>query len=199
MGQYEQLIMAMSESSINSLDTLLWAGINRGVGVRGMMELLDHAQKGLYKLKNFTEEEMLHGLLFLQLGSAHVASLAHQAPGSPGLSTLRRASVVNPLSPSVGTPSMQEIQCNLQAVFKNSHEEVGCGYVLMIDEIKVEEGLQWDPSSNKILGLCCEHTEHVGLDFCSVNDAKVLIEGILRGDIHHASEVSHSLLFYYPC
>ena len=197
VGQYEQLIMAMSEGSVNRLDALLRAGINRGVGVRGMMELLDRAQKGLYKPKNFTEEEISHGLLFLRLGGARVASLAHQALGSPGLSTLRRSSVVTPLSPSAGTPSTREIQRNLKAAFKDLHTsgEVGCGYVLMIDEIKVEERMRWDPASNKILGLCREHTQHVGLDFCSVNDAKVLVEGILRGDIHHASEVGPSIAY----
>jgi hypothetical protein len=63
VGQYEQLVMAMSKGSVNHLDALLHAAINRGAGVQGMIEVLDCAQKGLYK--NFTEEEMLHGLLFL--------------------------------------------------------------------------------------------------------------------------------------
>lgn len=137
-----------------------------------MMELLDHAQKGLYKPKNFTEEEMSHDLLFLWLGGARVASLAHQALGSPGLSTLHCGSAIILLSPSAGILLKVEIQHNLQAAFKNSHGEDGCGYVLMINEIKVEGRMQWDPSTNKILGLCHEHTKHVGLDFCSVNDAK---------------------------
>ena len=155
----------------------------------GGKKILDHMQKGLYKPKNFTEEEMSCGLLFLRLGGARVASLTHQALGSPGLSTLHCGSAVIPLSPLAGIPSRVEIQRNLQAAFKTSHGDNGCGYVLMIDEIKVEEWMRWDPSSNKILGLCHEHTKHVGLDFCSVNDAKALIEGILCGDIHHATEV----------
>ena len=70
--------MAMSEGNVNHLDALLRVGLNRGLGVRGMMELLDWARKGLYKPRNFTEEEMSRGLLFLRLGGAHVASLAHQ-------------------------------------------------------------------------------------------------------------------------
>jgi hypothetical protein len=61
----------------------------------------------------------------------------------------------------------------------------------MINEIKVEERLRWNPSTNKILGLCWEHTEHVGIDFCSISDAQAIVHGILCGDIHHASEVSH--------
>ena len=31
--------------------------------------------------------------------------------------------------------------------------------------------------------------EHVGLDFCSMNDSQALVYGILCGEIHHASEV----------
>ena len=195
LGRYEQFVMAMSEGNVNRLDALLRVGLNRGLGVRGMMELLDRARKGLYKPRNFTEEEMSRGLLFLRLGGARVASLAHQTLGAPTLSTLRYGlaakSIVTSLSPSAGFPTQFEVRSNLRAAFKNSRGDSGCGYVLMIDEIKVEERLRWDPSTNKILGLCREHTEHVGLDFCSISNARAVVHGILRGEIHHASEVSH--------
>ena len=84
-----------------------------------------------------------------------------------------------------------QICYNLQAAFQKVHNDTEdrSGYVLMINEIKVEERLRWDPSSNKILGLCWEHTQQVRLDFCSINDAKVIIQGILCGEIHYASEV----------
>jgi hypothetical protein len=195
MGQYEQLVMAMSEGNVNRLDALLRASLNHGRGVRGMMELLDRARKGLYKPKNFTEEEMSRGLLFLWLGGARVASLVHQTLGAPTFSTLcygsAAKSTIISLSPSAGFPTWSEVQSNLRAAFKNSRENSGCGYILMIDEIKVEERLRWDPSTNRILGLCREHTEHVGLEFCSISDARAVVHGILRGEIHHASKVSH--------
>ncbi|KAH9020543.1 hypothetical protein EDB83DRAFT_2432480 [Lactarius deliciosus] len=60
----------------------------------------------------------------------------------------------------------------------------------MIDEIKVEERMQWDPSTNRILGLCREHTGHVGLEFCLMSDPRALVHGILVGEIHHASEAT---------
>ncbi|KAH9016244.1 hypothetical protein EDB84DRAFT_1567344 [Lactarius hengduanensis] len=170
VGQYEQLVMAMSEGTVNRMDALLRAGLNRG---------------------NFTEEERSRGLLFLRLGGARVASLAHQTLGAPTLSTLRYgSSTVTSLSPSAGFPTRSEIQGNIRAAFKNSSGSGACGYVLMIDEIKVEERMRWDPSTDKILGLCREHTEHVGLDFCSMSDAKALVHGILRGELHHASEAT---------
>ncbi|KAH8983773.1 hypothetical protein EDB86DRAFT_3066228 [Lactarius hatsudake] len=178
VGQYKQLVMAMT-------------GLNWGVGVRGMMELLDRVRNGLYKPKNFTKEERSCGLLFLHLGGAHVASLAHQTLGVPTLSTLcYGSSTITLLSPSVGFPTRSEIQGNIQAAFKNLSGSGACGYILMIDEIKVEERMQWDPSTNKILGLCWEHTEHVGLDFCSMSDVKALVHDILCGKLHHASEAT---------
>ncbi|KAH9032123.1 hypothetical protein EDB85DRAFT_1890789 [Lactarius pseudohatsudake] len=194
VGQYEQLVMAMSKGSVNRLDALLRAGLNRGLGVRGMMDLLDRARKGLYKPKNFTEEEMSRGLLFLRLGGARVARLAHQALGAPSLSTLRHGSnamsLQASLSPCAGFPTKSEIQRNIRVAFKNSRGNAGCGYILMIDEIKVEERMRWDPSTNRILGLCREHTGHVGLEFCSMSDPRALVHGILVGEIHHASEVT---------
>ncbi|KAH9008274.1 hypothetical protein EDB84DRAFT_1671878 [Lactarius hengduanensis] len=186
--------MAMSKGSVNRLDALLRAGLNRGLGVRGMMELLDRARKGLYKPKNFTEEEMSRGLLFLRLGGARVARLAHQTLGAPSLSTLRhRSNAISlqaSLSPCAGFPTKSEIQHNIRVAFQNSRGNAGCGYTLMIDEIKVEERMQWDPTTNRILGLCREHTEHVGLEFCSMSDARALVHGILVGEIHHASEAT---------
>ncbi|KAI9431976.1 hypothetical protein H4582DRAFT_1821850 [Lactarius indigo] len=194
VGQYEQLVMAMSEGSVNHLDALLRAGLNRGLGVRGMVELLDRARKGLYKPKNFTEEEMSRGLLFLRLGGARVARLAHQTLGAPSVSTLHhRSNAISlqaSLSPCAGFPTKSEIQCNIRVAFQNLRGNTGCGYVLMIDEIKVEERMRWDPSTNRILGLCQEHTEHVGLEFCSMSDARALVHGVLVGEIHHASEAT---------
>lgn len=125
LGQYEQFVMAMSKENVTHLDALLQVGLNHGVGVRGMMELLDQARKGLYKPKNFTEEEMSHGLLFLWLGGAHVASLAHQTLSVPTLSMLHYGSAANStitsLSPSAGFPTHSEVQSNLRAAFKKSH------------------------------------------------------------------------------
>ena len=92
LGQYEQFVMAMSEGNVNHLDTLLWVGLNCRLGLRGMMELLDRVRKGLYKPRNFTEEEMSCGLLFLQLGGACVASLVQQTLSAPMLSTLHYVS-----------------------------------------------------------------------------------------------------------
>jgi hypothetical protein len=112
--------MVMSEWNVNHLDALLQVGLNHGLGVRGMMELLDWARKILYKPRNFTDEEMSCRLLFLQLGGACVASLTHQ----------------NPWHPNTLDIAMGWLQSQLS-----------------------------------------QHTEHIGLDFCSISDAFMGLHG----------------------
>ena len=117
IGQYELLVMAMGEGKVNCLDVLLRAALNHGLGVRGMIDLLDHTRKGLYKPKSFTEEEMSCGLLFLWLGGTHVTSLAQRTLGTPAPSTLCHGSTAKStatsLSPSAGFPTKSEIQRNI--------------------------------------------------------------------------------------
>jgi hypothetical protein len=62
----------------------------------------------------------------------------------------------------------------------------------MIDEIKVEECTCWDAITNLILGLCREHTKHLSMNFCSIEDARAALQAILDGAAHHAKEVSVS-------
>ena len=150
---------------------------------------LDRANKGLYSPKNFTKEETLRGLLFLCLGGARVADLAHQSLGHPGESTLRHSMAVTTISPCAGMPTQMEICANIQAIFKGTDLSDNYGYVLMIDEIKLEECPQWDDRSNKILGLCQEHMGHLDLDFCSIEVAKGILCDIINPEIHWASEV----------
>ncbi|KAF8264612.1 hypothetical protein EI94DRAFT_1703093 [Lactarius quietus] len=57
----------------------------------------------------------------------------------------------------------------------------------------VKERLQWDPSTNRILGLCQEHMEHVGLDFCSMSDVQACSWHFMWRDCH-ASEVHNYLI-----
>ena len=79
-------------------------------------------------------------------------------------------------------------------MFKGLNIGQNYGYVLMIDELKVEEWPQWDDKTNNILGLCREHSAHLGLKFCSVEVAKGILHAILGGDAHWAGEVCNLLI-----
>ena len=164
--------MVLGDSKVNRLDALIRAGLKGNMGIHGMIELLDRASKGVYKPHGYTEEETLRGLLFLQLGGSCIAELAHRLLGSPGISMLRSNSAVTPLSPSPRTPTDLEIRSNIQVAFKNSNIDRNYGFVLMIDELKLEERPRWDNKMDNILGLCHEHSANLGLEFCSIIEAR---------------------------
>jgi len=131
---------------------LIRVGLRRRAGIPGLLQILDQANKALYKPRDYNEEEMLRGILFLRLRGSH---LAHRTLGSPGISRLHRNASISSLNPSVGIPTKTEVRRNIRAVQTND-----CyGYVLMIDEITIEQRLRWDPGSNNVLGLCPEHWE----------------------------------------
>ena len=190
LDAHKKFIMALGDSHVNRLDALIRAGLKGNMGIHGMIELLDRASKGVYKPHGYTEEETLRGLLFLRLGGSRVAELAHRSLGSPGVSTLRSNTAVTPLSPSPQTPTNSEIRSNIRVAFKSSSVDRNHGYVLMIDELKLEERPRWDDQTNNILGLCREHTRNLGLEFCSIEVAKGMLRAILRGHAHWAKEVS---------
>ena len=96
LDDQKKIIMAVAYGGVHRVDALLRAGFKNRTGAQGMTKLVDKAMLGLYKPKNFTEEEMLRNPLFLKLGGSRVAEIAHRALGGPGVSTLRRHSINRP-------------------------------------------------------------------------------------------------------
>ena len=193
LDEQKKLLMAVAYGGVNQIDALLRAGFRNRAGAQGMMKLVDRAMLGLYKPKNFTEEEMLRNLLFLKLGGSRVAEIAHRALGGPGVSTLRRHSVNRPLRAVSSFPTAADICYNLDASFSVSGQEGtsdnATGYILMFDEIAVERRPRWDDASNQFLGVCREHGQSLGLEFCSLEEVEALCAAVGRNEVHLASEV----------
>ncbi len=59
----------------------------------------------------------------------------------------------------------------------------------MADEIALQQRLQWDPGSNKILGLCREHGSSCSLSFLTADEAVLVRDALVSERIHFASEV----------
>jgi hypothetical protein len=63
------------------------------------------------------------------------------------------------------------------------------GYILMFDEIAIERRPRWDDAMNQFLGVCREHGQSLGLEFCSLEEVKALCEAVGHNEVHLASEV----------
>jgi len=85
---HKQMLLALSMQCIPQIDRVLHVGFKNGVGIHTMLDLIKKAAEGIYHLKGFDKEEDLQALLFLCLGGAYVADIAHRIFGTPSVSTI---------------------------------------------------------------------------------------------------------------
>ena len=192
---HKQMLMAISSQRIPRIDRVLRIAFSQGTGIHAMLDLIKKAAKGTYHPKGFDEEEDLQALLFLRLGGARVADVAHRIFGTPGVSTIRTRTIIPQILASPSFPTSHEIGCNLDASFKAIRDILGASTqkilhaVIMFDEISVEARPCWDDKTNKILGVCREHGRHTSLEFTSEEDLQTLWEEVQCEKIHLAHEV----------
>jgi hypothetical protein len=193
------MLMALSTQHIPRIDHVLHVGFRNGAGIHTMLELVKKAAEGVYHPKSFDEEDDLKALLFLCLGGARIADIAHHVFGTPSVATICTCTTVPQILPSPSFPTCDEIQHNVAATFKSLVEILGTSgqasgtkplhAVLMFDELAVERCPQWDDMSNKILGICWEHGCETSLKFTTKQDLGIVWEELASGKIHLAHEV----------
>jgi len=160
-----------------------------------MLGLIKKAAEGTYHPKGFNEEEDLQALLFLRLGSAQVADIAHCIFGTPAVSTIQRRTIIPQITTSPSFPTSYKVGYNIASSFKAMCDVLGASAqkmlhaVIMFDKILVEKCLHWDDKTNKILGVCREHGQETSLDFTSKEDLQTIWEELGCGKIHLAHKV----------
>lgn len=138
-----------------------------------MFELIKKAAAGTYHPKSFDEEDDLQALLFLHLGGAWVADVAHHILRTLSVSTIWRCTIVPQLLSSPSYLTYYEIEHNITACFEGILKILGASMlhgILIFDEIAIEKWLCWDDKSNKILGVCQEHGCDTSLEFTTEED-----------------------------
>jgi hypothetical protein len=196
---HKQFMMAISTGNEPRIAQLIRVGLNNGESIGAMLEryyraCVDvHREGPKYNPKGFTPDDYMVGLCVLRLGGARLADLLHRGLGLPGLTTLRKHSIIRPLRASPGMPTVAEIEANIDAYTTGEETPTGAPKivhrVLMLDEIAVEKRARWDDKTNMILGACREHSHHVGREFCDLDDATAFFASLDRGEFHLASEV----------
>ncbi|KAH9024681.1 hypothetical protein EDB85DRAFT_1870012 [Lactarius pseudohatsudake] len=194
IGLHRQVLLAMSTGKVPRLDRVLRVASQRNMSLPSILELISKAAQGLYCPKGFNEEEDLQTLLFLRLGGQRVAEIAHRIFGIPSPNTVRRRTMIPPLICSPSYPLETELARNLNAVFESLLPLLAgrpvVHVVLMLDEIAQEKRPRWCDRTNKLLGWCREHTKGKCLDFNSIADAELLLQDMVRGEVHLAHEAT---------
>ncbi|KAF8316237.1 uncharacterized protein EI90DRAFT_2945067, partial [Cantharellus anzutake] len=200
IDEHKRLLMIVSSGDVKRADAVMRVALKRRMGVRRIVELFMKAAKKVYAARSFTEQEMELGLLFLRLGGTRLASIAHNALGTPAVTTLRHNRPTEPLRVSTGLPTAHELHHNLSVsqvagTFGSGdhieqHNDILGAYILMFDEIKIEEVSRYDPSTNNIVGVCREHSSGFALEYVSADEADRLFEGVRDGAVHLAVEAT---------
>jgi hypothetical protein len=193
---YKQMLMALSMQRIPCIGHVLRVAFNHGKGIHSTLELIKKAAEGTYHPKSFDKEDDLQTLLFLWLGGACVADIAHHIFGTPSVLVVRTHTTIPQILLSPSFPTHSKIEQNIVACFEgllNLLEMSGQNAthaVLMFDELAVEKQPRWDDKSNKILSVCHEHGQGTSLEFTSEDNLDVLWEELKSGKIHLAHKVS---------
>lgn len=192
---HKQMLLALSTQRISRIDHVLRVGFKRGASIHSMLETIKRAANGTYHPKGYNEEDDLQGLLFLRLGGARVADIAHHIFGTPSARTIRTRTIVPQIIPSPSFPTHDEIQRNVVASFEGLLKGLGLSRqkalhaIVMFDELAIEKRPRWDDKSNKVLGLCREHGSGTSLEFTSEDDLETMWGELGSGLIHLAHEV----------
>ena len=197
---HKQMLLALSTQRIPRIDRVLRVGFKNGAGIHTMLDLIKKAAEGTYHPKGFDEEEDLQALLFLRLGGARVADIAHRIFGTPSVSTIRSRTTVPQILPSPSFPTHHEVLKNIASTFEGILDMMKASRnllhgILMFDELAIEKRPRWDDKSNKFLGVCREHGHATSLEFTSEDDLVILREELESGKIHLSHEVRCVFVF----
>ena len=156
---YKQMLLALLTQRIPRIDHVLHIGFKNGAGIHTMLNLIKRAGEATYHPKGFDKEEELQALLFLCLGGAHVAGIAHRVFGTPSVSEVHSQTTVPQILPSPSFPTHNKVLKNITLMFNGILNMMRASQnllhgILMFDELATEKRPRWDDKSNKFLGVC---------------------------------------------
>lgn len=216
---WKRLAVAISTNHIPRIRSLIAAELNNRGSVYAILGKVDQAVQRNYRPRGYEYADFQRAFLIWKLGGACAADISYRTLGTPSLSATREHIGVQPLCASPGVPTVQELEYNLSVCFPTSKssselqqpqtldfdryddvydQPIVMGMSMMIDEIKIQERLRWDPRTNQILGVCREHGHKCSLEFRTIEHADAVLECLKRKTIHLASQVCSIYLVNYP-
>ncbi|KAI0054949.1 hypothetical protein BV25DRAFT_1816306, partial [Artomyces pyxidatus] len=190
---WKRLVMAISENQIPRIHSALTVARKQGIGVFGMINMVERAARHAYSPKSFQEIDYKLTFLFWKLGGRSAAAIANHTLGTPSIDAARRHVATTPLRSCPSQPMLDDALANLKITFAGAashrtHSVVGM--TMPIDELKVQERLRWEYHSDMILGVCREHSSDIALEFRSIREADNLLAALQSGRTHMASEAT---------
>ena len=197
---WKRLSIAIGTENVPRMRSLVAAENRAGASVFAILEKVQRAAQRTYSPRGYQEADYQLGYLIYKIGGRAAANIAQRALGLPSVDTSKRHVTTMPLISSSVFPTPPEMKSNLSACYPSwtmktaSNTNPIMGLSIQIDEIKIQERLRWDPSSDHILGVCREHGRNYSgfLEFRSIYQADNLLNLLKIKDVHLATEVCPS-------
>ncbi|KAJ7663774.1 hypothetical protein DFH06DRAFT_1324291 [Mycena polygramma] len=195
LAAHSRLQLAVGRGDVPRIHSIVANCRKNGDSIFTCIDKIGRAATGSFSNQSCTHDEHQLLYLLLKLGGHAVAEIGHRCFGLPSITTAKRHIATTPLISSPRAPTMQEMCHNLDTAFPVPHPAPsdgsrGPGFQIMIDEIKVEGRMRWDPRSNMILGICREHSANFELEFKGMEQAEALHAGLANNSVHLASEAT---------
>ena len=185
VGFHERIQVLLSQHNVVGLQAALVQASKRNLGVKQVLEMIANCIKGTYKPKgNFTKEEEDMATLFLRLTGPNGLYALRQMLHLPSDSYLYKWSCIAAFTPVIFKPLQTYTEGVTAAAIANF--DAFCleliqkgemkwvqgyerGWMLVMDELAIDEKVRYSPNGNCILGTCGCHRPYSRV--CSPREA----------------------------
>lgn len=180
-----------------------------GARVFSIIEKIDDIAKRKYSPRGYDQQDFERAFLIYKLGGRSAANIAHRSLGIPSIDTTKRHITSKPLQASPGFPTPAELTSNLEHCYPGTggHIPVPGSHPdstavvpisMLMNELKVQGRLRWEPRTDYILSVCREHGDNCALEFRSLTQADAVADCLRKKIVHFAEEVCYLNLDYLP-
>jgi hypothetical protein len=112
---YKRLVKAIASGNVARVSRVIYVALEQKKGVNGIISTLQDAAEGYYHPRSYSEEEDMWGLLTWRLAGIRVVHINHRSGHGPSVVYLHSWTIVPPIIPSPGMPTVAEVQKNTVA------------------------------------------------------------------------------------
>ena len=189
----QELLQLLAESDVPRARQLLARCLREGRSYEFIIHQVHQAIQGLYNPKSFDHSDFQVALLVHRLGSRKLLYALSKSKGLCSRSSLYDQYLVN--LPRFECCALQQdahrcIHENLSRFVYTQPCTERCMWLFIIDDVAVDERLRWDEWTNKIVGICREHSAELDVTFDGTEVLDRIKAAIERGEVHYGSEAT---------
>ena len=181
---HQRFILHIKENDIPKLHELVKVACNRNRGLEYTINKIVDAIDSVYNPRSSEDDKDL-AFLIQQYGGPGLLDIVHRALNFPSTSTAYR--MLQDSRKFINSSVNTDVELFVDNI-EVSPTAPKYGYMLKVDESYFEAKVRWNPSDNKIYGICYEHGRLEDLTFDSYDHVEMLAEKVQEGELHVPKE-----------